>query len=81
MNQSNIQYLKISNFKSIESLELRNINDFSVFAGANGSQVGWAKSFSCPPSSLKKWWATKRRCPPYISSGELGTRKSIFTLV
>ncbi|OAD21315.1 SMC domain protein, partial [Candidatus Thiomargarita nelsonii] len=32
-----IQYLKISNFKSIDSLELRNINDFSVFAGANGS--------------------------------------------
>ncbi len=37
MSKSNIQYLKISNFKSIESLELRNINDFSVFAGANGS--------------------------------------------
>ncbi len=37
MSQNNIQYLKISNFKSIESLELRNINDFSVFAGANGS--------------------------------------------
>jgi len=37
MSQSNIQYLKISNFKSIDSLELRNINDFSVFAGANGS--------------------------------------------
>ncbi len=32
-----IQYLKISNFKSIDSLELKNINDFSVFAGANGS--------------------------------------------
>ncbi|MDM8562097.1 hypothetical protein QUF54_01965 [Candidatus Marithioploca araucensis] len=25
------------------------------------SHVGCAKSFSCPPSSLKKWWATKRR--------------------
>ncbi|WP_069472236.1 AAA family ATPase [Candidatus Marithrix sp. Canyon 246] len=37
MNQANIQYLKISNFKSIEMLELRNIKDFSVFAGANGS--------------------------------------------
>ncbi|MCK5524423.1 MAG: hypothetical protein KAI83_14930 [Thiomargarita sp.] len=22
------------------------------------SNVGWAKSFSCPPSSFKKWWAT-----------------------
>jgi len=41
-----------------------------------GSHVGWAKSFSCPPSSLsfscppsslKKWWATKRRCPPYMA--------------
>jgi serine/threonine-protein kinase HipA len=31
------------------------------------SHVGWAKSFSCPPSSLKKWWATKRRCPPYMA--------------
>jgi predicted ATPase len=32
-----IQYLKISNFKSIETLELKNINDFTVFTGANGS--------------------------------------------
>ncbi len=33
------------------------------------SQVGWAKSFSCPPSSLKKWWwATKIRCPPYMAT-------------
>jgi len=31
------------------------------------SHVGWAKSFSCPPSSLKKWWATKIRCPPYLT--------------
>jgi len=31
------------------------------------SHVGWAKSFDCPPSSLKKWWATKRRCPPYLA--------------
>jgi predicted ATPase len=37
VSQTNIQYLKISNFKSIDRLELRNINDFSVFAGANGS--------------------------------------------
>jgi predicted ATPase len=37
MNQTNIQYLKISNFKSIETLELNNINNFTVFAGANGS--------------------------------------------
>jgi len=37
MSQTNIQYLKISNFKSIDSLEIKNINDFSVFAGANGS--------------------------------------------
>lgn len=37
MSQTNIQYLKISNFKSIDTLELRNIKDFSAFAGANGS--------------------------------------------
>ena len=37
VSQTNIQYLKISHFKSIDSLELRNVNDFSVFAGANGS--------------------------------------------
>ncbi|MDM8547378.1 AAA family ATPase [Candidatus Venteria ishoeyi] len=32
-----IRYLKISNFKSINMLELRNIQPFSVFAGPNGS--------------------------------------------
>jgi hypothetical protein len=37
-------------------------------AAVDYSHVGWAKSFSCPPSSLKKWWATKRRCPPYMAS-------------
>jgi len=37
VSQTKIQYLKISNFKSIDSLEFKNINDFSVFAGANGS--------------------------------------------
>ncbi|KHD07444.1 hypothetical protein PN36_14170 [Candidatus Thiomargarita nelsonii] len=37
MKKLGIQYLKISHFKSIDSLELRNINHFSVFAGANGS--------------------------------------------
>ncbi len=37
MKPTNIQYLKINNFKSIETLELKNINNFSVFAGANGS--------------------------------------------
>ncbi|MEK8021560.1 MAG: AAA family ATPase [Candidatus Parabeggiatoa sp.] len=35
-NNGNL-FLKISHFKSIESLELRQVNDFSVFAGANGS--------------------------------------------
>lgn len=37
MKKQGIQYLKISNFKSIDSLELKNMKDFSVFAGANGS--------------------------------------------
>jgi len=37
MNQSVIKSLKIKNFKSIDSLELKGINPFSVFAGANGS--------------------------------------------
>lgn len=37
MSQAKIQSLKISYFKSIKTLELKNINDFSVFAGANGS--------------------------------------------
>jgi len=37
MSQTHIQSIKISNFKSINRLELSNINDFSVFAGANGS--------------------------------------------
>jgi predicted ATPase len=37
VSQTHIQSLKISHFKSIDRLELRDINDFSVFAGANGS--------------------------------------------
>jgi len=37
MKKQGIHYLKISNFKSIDSLELKNLKYFSVFAGANGS--------------------------------------------
>ncbi|HEW91741.1 MAG: ABC transporter ATP-binding protein [Candidatus Parabeggiatoa sp. nov. 3] len=37
MKQAKIQHLKLSHFKSIDTLELRHLNDFSVFAGANGS--------------------------------------------
>ncbi len=32
-----IDYLKIENFRSIDKLELENIQPFSVFAGSNGS--------------------------------------------
>ncbi|MFZ2726173.1 MAG: AAA family ATPase [Methylococcaceae bacterium] len=37
MNPFIIHYLKITNFKSIDSLILRDIQAFSIFAGANGS--------------------------------------------
>jgi predicted ATPase len=37
MNPFIIHHLKITNFKSIDSLVLRDIQSFSVFAGANGS--------------------------------------------
>jgi predicted ATPase len=37
MNPFIIHHLKITNFKSIDSLTLRDVQAFSVFAGANGS--------------------------------------------
>lgn len=37
MNPFTIHHLKITNFKSIDSLTLRDVQAFSVFAGANGS--------------------------------------------
>jgi len=37
MSGQTIHYLKITNFKSIDSLEVRNLKPFSVFAGANAS--------------------------------------------
>jgi predicted ATPase len=36
MNDKTIHYLKITNFKSIDSLEIKGLASFSVFAGANG---------------------------------------------
>ena len=37
MTNKSIKTLKITNFKSIDSLELNNLSSFSVFAGSNGS--------------------------------------------
>ncbi len=36
MSDKTIHYLKITNFKSIDSLEIKGLSSFSVFAGANG---------------------------------------------
>ena len=36
MSDKRIHYLKITNFKSIDSLEIKGLSSFSVFAGANG---------------------------------------------
>ena len=37
MSEKTIRRLKIENFKSIDSLEVKGLAPFSVFAGANGS--------------------------------------------
>ena len=37
MTEKTIRRLKIENFKSIDSLEVKGLAPFSVFAGANGS--------------------------------------------
>lgn len=37
MTTKTIRFLKITNFKSIDSLEINGLSPFSVFAGANGS--------------------------------------------
>jgi hypothetical protein len=34
----------------------------------DSSHVGGQSPFRATASSLKKWWATKKRCPPYMAS-------------